>query len=118
MKKNVGLVKTQKERVHNNIDSFNEILDNSSLSNVDKNNIRYIFEYFKGKHNPKLASRSFLFYGDPGLGKTFLAEELLKAINCEVLYMGCETFNDGFWVKHEEFENLVSDANNDKKQII
>ena len=100
------------------IKSFNEILENSSLSKVDKNNVRYILDYFKGKYNPKLASRSFLFYGEPGIGKTYLAEKLLKAIDEEVLYMSCETFRGKNWYRCDDFEILLRDARNDKKQII
>ena len=118
MKKNMCFEPMQKKWICNNAGSFNNIIENSSLSKLDKNNIRYIFEYFKGKHNPKLASRSFLFYGDPGLGKTYLAEQLLREINCEVLYMGCESFNEKTWVRFEEFDDLVSAMNNPKKQII
>jgi len=98
--------------------NLKDMLNNSSLSNMDKRNIEYIIEYFQGKHNPKLASRSFLFYGDPGLGKTFLAEQLLRAINCEVVYMGCESFPNRSWTKYEDFNRLHAAINNNKKQMI
>jgi len=102
----------------NNMKIFRNILNNSSLRDIDKKNIEYIIEYFQGKHNPKLASRSFLFYGDPGLGKTHLAVQLLKTINKETLYMGCETFKEKNWTKYEDFNTLIKDADNNKKQII
>ena len=107
-----------KNKVDENMRIFKDILNNSSLRDIDKKNIDYMIEYFQGKHNPKLASRSFLFCGDPGLGKTYLAEKLLRTINVEILYMGCENFPANSWVKYEEFEDLIKAINNDKKQII
>ena len=118
MRKNMCIPAPTKAFENKRMKNLKNMLNNSSLSNIDKRNIEYIIEYFQGKHNPKLASRSFLFYGDPGLGKTFLAEHLLNTINCEVVYMGCESFPYRSWTKYEDFDSLIDRINNNKKQII
>jgi len=97
---------------------FREVLQNSSLSDIDKCNIEFISEYFQGKHEPALASRLFLFHGDPGIGKTYLAEKLLQILEVQILYMGCADFQFHHGKKCRSFDELIKTSNNNRKQLI
>lgn len=95
-----------------------KLLDNTPLNYSDRESIRFILDYFKRKHNPKLTSRSFLFLGDAGVGKTYLAKELVLFFNKNILYMGCDSFD---FMKAKRFlslKDLVKEAQKDKEQII
>jgi AAA+ superfamily predicted ATPase len=97
---------------------FNKILKDSSLSDTDKENIRFIIEYFENKHNPQLSSRSFVFLGNVGVGKTYLAEKLLDIMDIEIVYAACNRFSFEKAVYCSGLDKVAKKINNDKKQII
>ena len=97
---------------------FYELLEKSSLSDVEKKDIIFIAEYFSHKHNPALSSRSFLFQGDVGVGKTYLAEKLLAALEKEVVTLGCADFSFKNTVKCSYLGEIPGKISNDKEQII
>lgn len=67
---------------------FFEYLKQTSLSDEDKKNIMSIFNYLSGDHPSVFANRLFLFEGEPGIGKTFLAKKLISSINKPVVFLG------------------------------
>jgi len=99
-------------------EKFLKLLDNTPLKSIDKESIYFILDYFKKKHNPKLTSRSFLFLGDAGVGKTYLAKELVQIFNKDILYMGCDSFNFQKGKRFLSLKDLVKEAQRDKEQII
>ncbi len=102
----------------NKLKEFKKILKNSSLSKVDKNNIRFILEYFKKKHNPILSSRSFVFIGDAGVGKTYLAEKLIGVLEREVIYSACNKFPFKNSVYCSNLKEMIKKIDNGKEQVI
>ncbi len=84
----------------NKKDNFNEILNRTSLSDTDKKYIASIFNYFNGEYLQILANRIFLFEGEPGIGKTFLAKELINSVGKPTLFLGqTNTFSNAKKVK-------------------
>ena len=77
---------------------FSKYLETTSLNEKDKIYIRSIFEYLEGKHPSKFANRSFLFEGEPGIGKTYLSKKLVKSVKCKVLFFG-QTYIKGENIK-------------------
>jgi len=67
---------------------FLEYLRETSLSDNDKKHINTIFDYLEGNHPQVFANRIFLFEGEPGVGKTFLAKKLISSLNKPVLFLG------------------------------
>ena len=116
--KKLSYSKEEKKLNQRKLKEFREILKNSSLDDIDKKNIEFIAEYFKGKHEPRLASRLFLFHGDPGIGKTFLAEKLLQTLEVEIIYMSCADFSFPHGKKCRSFDELIRIASNNKKQVL
>lgn len=111
----------KKEEANNTstkIKEFYETLQYSSLSDVDKKNIGSIVEYFQNKQDKKYASRIFFFWGDPGIGKTYLAKKLLEAIDVEILYMACADFSFQQGIRCTSLDGLIRKMMNNKKQII
>jgi len=94
---------------------FDNLLKNSSIRDSDKKNIRFILEYFQKKHDPNLASRSFLFQGAAGVGKTYLAQKLLDILDKEIIYMGCAKYKG---VRCDSFTDIIDIIDNDKQQIV
>jgi len=97
---------------------FLNMLENTSLNKIDKESIRFTLDYFNKQHNPKLISRSFLFLGDAGVGKTYLAKELVRYYNKDILYMGCDSFNISKAKRFMSLKDLVKGFKKDKEQII
>lgn len=98
--------------------AFYRMLDNSSLDQIDKDNIRFIAEYFQKKHDPALSSRSFLFEGDVGVGKTFIAEQLLDALGKEVVFIGCTDFPFKNSVKCSSLKKVIKEISSNREQIV
>src|SRR3989338_6235486 len=98
--------------------NFQQILDNTPLCSIDKESIRFILDYFQKPHNPKLISRSFLFLGDAGVGKTYLAKELVQTFDKDILYMGCSKFNLPNLRRFSSMKDLMKEAHKNKEQII
>jgi AAA+ superfamily predicted ATPase len=114
----IAYSKHEKKLNQRNLKEFREILKNSSLSDIDKSNIEFISEYFQDKHDPKLASRLFLFHGNPGIGKTHLAEKLLQTLEVQILYMSCADFHFKHGKKCRTFAELIRALDNSRKQVI
>ena len=97
---------------------FKVILNNSSFSEINKKNMEFILEYFQGKHDPKISSRSFLLYGDPGIGKTYLTEKLLQVFNIQILYMSCTDFSFFQGIRYPGFKELLNKAKKEGRQVL
>jgi transitional endoplasmic reticulum ATPase len=110
--------KKESNRTPTKIKEFYETLKHSPLSDVDKKNIGSIIEYFQNKQDKTYASRIFFFFGDAGIGKTYLATKLLEAIDVEILYMACADFSFRHGMKCASFEDLIRKTNNKRKQVI
>ena len=82
------MVREQKTKINNKRREFNKLLSEMSLSSFDKTNIKHLTKYFQCENNKDLASRSYLFQGDPGVGKSFLADKIVELIGKEILYIG------------------------------
>jgi len=102
----------------NKMKEFKELLENSSLDDTDKKNIEFILEYFQGQHDPKISSRSFLFHGDPGIGKTYHAEKLINMLEVEVLYMANTDFSFSHSSRCHSFKEILSKSKNNRRQVL
>ncbi len=100
------------------IKEFRKILNRTSLSEVNKRNILFILEYFEKKHPEKLASRSYLFAGMAGIGKTYLAEKLLNVLDKEVVTVGCADFQFRKSKKCGSLSGAIPELENDEEQIL
>lgn len=69
-------------------EDFLQYLEKTSLKARDKSYIKSIFEYFEGDHPQIFSNRSFLFEGEPGIGKTFLCKSLISTLNLPTIFMG------------------------------
>jgi len=122
----VGTMTQEKSPQIKNVDNidrvklkeFKGVLKNSSFSELDKKNIEFTLEYFQGKHDPEISSRSFLLYGDTGIGKTYLTEKLLQAINTPILYMSCNDFSFSQGIRYSGFKEFLSKAKQEGRQIL
>ncbi|MEK6860274.1 MAG: ATP-binding protein [Nanoarchaeota archaeon] len=67
---------------------FFEYLNQTSLADKDKKHLMSIFSYLDGDHPPIFANRIFLFEGEPGIGKTFLAKKLISSVDKPIVFLG------------------------------
>jgi len=82
-----GKLKTESQ-ANKKIQQFFEYLNQTSLSEKDRKHLMSIFTYLEGEHPQILANRIFLFEGEPGIGKTFLAKKLISSIDKPVVFLG------------------------------
>jgi len=84
----ISLVREEK------LEKFYKYLESVSISDKEKNDIRFLVQFLRGRTNPELSNRTFLFYGSPGTGKSFLAEKILGLLDgVRILYAGCANLN-------------------------
>ncbi len=102
----------------NRIKEFMDTLKASSIKDIDKTSLKSIIYYFNGKIDPKIASRSFLISGDPGVGKTYLSEKLLNALDVEILYIAPSNLPFKNWVRCYSLDEIIRKADNDKPQVL
>jgi len=67
---------------------FVKFLNSTSLMKNEKNSILYLIDFLEDKEINQLASKTFMFSGPPGVGKTYISEKLIKTINVPVLFLG------------------------------
>ena len=92
--------------VEKKLKGFYSFLDSTSLLPIDKKNIMFMIEYFQGNVPKKFASNSCLISGDPGMGKTYLVEELLNVFNVPILYTGPSHIKKSNIIKFDGIESL------------
>ena len=97
---------------------FCAFLDNMLLDKLSRMQIRFALSYFREKMDRELASRSYLFYGDAGVGKTFLAEKIVEIMNKEVVFYGVCGFSNKKTVTCYDFDEVIGKINNDCEQVI
>ena len=98
------------------VKEFRETLETMDMEERDKKSLEFIIDYFENKYSPKLSSRIFMFRGPPGVGKTFLAEKLLKALDVEVVYMAYNNFSFNHMVRCNILDEVIEKVNNNAKQ--
>jgi len=97
---------------------FNKILSEMSLSSFDKTNIQFLVNYFETNNDPNLASRSYLFQGEPGVGKSFLADKIVTLIGKEILYIGFSEPKIKGIKSFKDMKSLLTAIDKSKEQVI
>ena len=67
---------------------FVTLLNSTSLGKEDKEAILFLLDFLDNKHIKDLSSKSFIFSGSPGVGKTHLIEKLLETTKMPILFLG------------------------------
>lgn len=67
--------------------------------------------------DPRLVPRTFLFHGDPGVGKSHVASAISKVLDCETVFYGITTPKEGVAVC-KDFGEVKERTDNPKKQLI
>ncbi|MBW6452013.1 MAG: ATP-binding protein [DPANN group archaeon] len=89
-----------------------------NIQENDIKTIKYLLNYFKKDNDSTLLSKSYLFFGTPGIGKTTLVKDIITSMNEDIIYMAWRQLNLKNATKVDTFEKLNELANNNKKQII
>ncbi|MBI2141834.1 ATP-binding protein [Candidatus Woesearchaeota archaeon] len=100
------------------ISEFGSFLDTVSLRQVDKDKLVFFTNFLAGMHNEKLASRTFALVGEPGLGKTYLMERLLRSVQLPVVFAGYAPVKHPQLVSCRTLKEVVTKANELKKCLI
>ena len=64
-----------------------QFIKESSLSEESKLSIKFLVQSIEGEVN-QFTDKSYLLEGDPGIGKTYFVENLLKMLDFPILYLG------------------------------
>ena len=99
-------------------ESFQDFINQSTLEQKDKTHIKFITEHHQGKHPSELTSRSYLFTGDVGVGKTHFVLRLLEAIHQPTIYMASAALPLKNAVHCSSFKDLISKMKSTAEQII
>jgi AAA+ superfamily predicted ATPase len=97
---------------------FLEYLNKTSLEKRDKSYIKSIFNYFKGESPQIFANRVFLFEGEPGIGKTFLAKRLINSLNLPTVYFGQSKLDNPNVVSVKSMDNLFKKLKNFENGVV
>lgn len=67
---------------------FRQFLEESSISEDDYPVFEFLAESLKKEELNEFATKSFLIQGDPGVGKTYFVENLIKKLNLPIIFLG------------------------------
>lgn len=100
------------------ITEFKGFLDTISLRQVDKDNMVFFANFLAGNYVGKLASRTFALVGDPGLGKTYLMEKLLRAVQVPIVFAGYSPITHPQLISCKTLKEVAGKATELKKCLI
>lgn len=95
---------------------FIEIVENFSIEEYEKKSL--ICAVKNTKKDSYLKNNSFLFMGDAGTGKTYLAEKFIQCLNMETIVFSCEKFSFKNQKTCGSFEDVIKNINENNGQII
>jgi len=67
---------------------FYKFIESTSLEKKDKKAIKFMIDFLRGEFVADMSSKSYLFSGAQGVGKTYLVERLINVIDMPVLFLG------------------------------
>jgi AAA+ superfamily predicted ATPase len=86
---------------------FIKYLDKTNLLKEEKEFLKAVFGFFEGSYLNLFANRSFIFEGEPGIGKSFLAKKFVKSLNKPTLYLGQSDFKSDNVEKTKNIDALL-----------
>ncbi|MBW6462015.1 MAG: ATP-binding protein [DPANN group archaeon] len=89
-----------------------------NIKNEDKKALEHLITYFAEGKDQDLSSKSFLFFGPAGVGKTMLTENIAKEINKDTIYMSCGHLNLKDARKAESLKELKDWVDEKSEQVI
>ncbi len=98
--------------------AFQKMLEAASISVNEKNALEFAIEFLGGRHDAALASRSFLLKGEPGVGKTHIAESFVGIFKIPVLYAGCANISHKKLVKCKNLKSILKQMKDDWQFIV
>ncbi len=101
-----------------NLKAFQKMLEAASIGYNEKNALEFAIEFLGGRHDAALASRSFLLKGEPGVGKTHIAESFVGIFKIPVIYAGCASIIHKKLVKCRNLKSLLKQMKDDGQFIV
>ena len=104
--------------IKKNLKSFYNHLEHASIKEQHKDSLKFAIEFMESKHEVRLATRSYLFHGEPGVGKTYLVEQILKIFNIPIIAIGCAEFSHPKLVKYETLKDIIKEIEKHESCVI
>ena len=98
--------------------SFETFLESCSLKKTWKERLLKIVASSKNPEDTAYSSRLIVIYGFPGVGKTFLAEKMIKELNLPTLFLGTYKLQGDNITHVDSFKELASKLEANKKCVV
>lgn len=98
------------------VKEFIDIIENSSIEEHEKKSLLCAIKNIK--QDSCLKNKSFLFTGDAGTGKTYLAERFIQCLGMETIVFSCEIFSFKAQKTCNSFVEVISHIDDDSEQVI
>ncbi len=92
-------------------ESFSQYLNSTSLEEPQKSTIEAIFSFVDGTSPTIFANRSFIFYGEPGIGNSYLARKIIEKIDKPILFWGQNKLNRKNIISVKDSKDLLKNQN-------
>jgi len=105
-----------------------QFLRESNLPDNHQLTVKFLIEAIEKNDLNEFISKTFLFHGDPGIGKTYFVEHLIKQLNVPIIFIGpfkfehqksiqCKSLKDLYekLIKNEEAVVFIDDLQNTLK---
>lgn len=93
-------------------------LEDASIDRTGKAHIMSLLKQSSGKRDRALESRIYMFYGDPGVGKTYLAERIINLLDKETVFYGVSDFRTRRTIACRSFDEVIRKISSSKEQIV
>jgi len=79
---------------------INQLIKDSNLPEADKKSMKFLAASLREEGLDDFIEKSFLFEGNPGIGKTYFVENFIKSLGLPILFLGPFSFD------HKKQRNL------------
>jgi len=99
-------------------DKISSFIDESNLSDEDKVSFRYLVSQINTGELNEFVDRSYIFEGDPGIGKTYFVKNFLSILNIPAIYLGPSSFAGDKIKQVKNLNQVLKDLDKDKLSVV
>ena len=95
-----------------------KFLSDSNLPENHKLTLKFLIESIQKKEKNEFVSKTFLFHGDPGIGKTYFVEHIIKQLELPIYFIGPFNFEHNKAIQCKSLKELYEKLITTKEAVV